>query len=118
MTFNKAMSIPAIALFTRRGVFGQTLQAPATAMVQPAAAPPAGPSDVGTARRGDRRSRFVRRLGDHRHPEGRRGQQPAAYDARPVTAAAIHEHARRGGFPADAVNRVMPITDPKTGEAA
>ena len=29
----------------------------------------------------------------------------------------IREHARRGGFPADAVNRVMAVIDPTTAEA-
>ncbi len=33
-------------------------------------------------------------------------------------AAAVREHARRGGFPADAVNQVVTIIDPTTGEAA
>jgi hypothetical protein len=30
----------------------------------------------------------------------------------------VREHARRGGFPADAVNEVVTIIDPTTGEAA
>ncbi|MDQ0736481.1 DUF4242 domain-containing protein [Arthrobacter agilis] len=33
-------------------------------------------------------------------------------------AEAVREHARRGGFPADAVNEVSGIIDPATGEAA
>jgi hypothetical protein len=33
-------------------------------------------------------------------------------------AAAVREHARRGGFPADAVNRVATMIDPTTGESA
>ena len=32
--------------------------------------------------------------------------------------AAVREHARRGGFPADAVNKVSTVIDPTTGEAA
>lgn len=32
--------------------------------------------------------------------------------------AAVREHARRGGFPADAVNKVSTIIDPTSGEAA
>ena len=31
---------------------------------------------------------------------------------------AVREHARRGGFPADAVNEVVSVIDPTTGEAA
>jgi hypothetical protein len=31
-------------------------------------------------------------------------------------AEAVREHARRGGFPADAVNEVSGIIDPTTGE--
>ena len=31
-------------------------------------------------------------------------------------AEAVREHARRGGFPADAVNRIGRIIDPTTGE--
>jgi hypothetical protein len=31
--------------------------------------------------------------------------------------ALIREHAKRGGFPADAVNRVMQVIDPTTAEA-
>lgn len=30
---------------------------------------------------------------------------------------AVREHARRGGFPADAVNRVVSVIDPTTAEA-
>ena len=33
-------------------------------------------------------------------------------------AGAVREHARRGGFPADAVNEVVTVVDPTTGEAA
>jgi hypothetical protein len=33
-------------------------------------------------------------------------------------AEAVREHARRGGFPADAVNAIATIIDPTTGEAA
>lgn len=29
----------------------------------------------------------------------------------------VREHARRGGFPADSVNRVMAVIDPATAEA-
>ena len=32
--------------------------------------------------------------------------------------AAVREHARRGGFPADAVNEVSTMIDPTTGEGA
>ena len=32
--------------------------------------------------------------------------------------AAVREHARRGGFPADAVHEVSTMIDPTTGEAA
>ena len=31
---------------------------------------------------------------------------------------AVHEHARRGGFPADVVNRITETIDPTTAEAA
>ena len=31
---------------------------------------------------------------------------------------AVREHARRGGFPADVVNRISQTIDPTTGEAA
>lgn len=32
------------------------------------------------------------------------------------TVEAVHEHARRGGFPADAVNEITTVIDPTTGE--
>lgn len=35
-----------------------------------------------------------------------------------VDEAAVREHARRGGFPADAVSQVITVIDPTTGEAS